>query len=86
MILSCFNAEIADLNDVLQKVGNVTKIVTLIDNIEQANNSVQTSSFTAPVVNNVQQQPDVQTPVAIDPNATEPNNNVIQQQFKTIRI
>jgi hypothetical protein len=31
------------------------------------------------VVNNVQQQPDVQTPVAIDPNATEPNNNVIQQ-------
>ena len=73
------NAEIADLNDVLQKVGNVTKIVTLIDNIEQTNNSVQTSSFTAPVVNNVQQQPDVQTPVAIDPNATEPNNNVIQQ-------
>jgi hypothetical protein len=72
------NAEIADLNDVLQKVGNVTKIVTLIDNVEQANNSVQTSSFTAPVVNNAQ-QPDVQTPVAIDPDASGQNNNVIQQ-------
>ena len=28
------NAEIADLNQVLQNVGNVTKIVTLIDNVE----------------------------------------------------
>ena len=72
------NAEVNDLNDVLQKVGNVTKIVTLIDNIEQANNSLQPSAFTAPVVGNVQ-QPDVQTPVAIDPNAAEPSNNVIQQ-------
>jgi hypothetical protein len=50
----------------------------LIDNVEQANNSVQTSSFTAPVVNNAQ-HPDVQTPVAIDPDASGQNNNVIQQ-------
>ena len=64
--------EIADLNDVLQKVGNVTKIVTLIDNINQADNSVQSSSFTAPVINNTQ-QPSVQTPVAIDPDAVEPS-------------
>ena len=64
--------EIADLNDVLQKVGNVTKIVTLIDNINQADNSVQSSSFTAPVINNAQ-QPSVQTPVAIDPDAVEPS-------------
>lgn len=70
------SAEIADLNDVLQKVGNITKIVTLIDNIDQGN-TIQPSSFTAPVVNNM--QPSVQTPVAIDPNATELNNNVIQQ-------
>ena len=70
------NAEIADLNDVLQKVGNVTKIVTLIDNVEQANNAVQTSSFTAPVVNNAQ-QPDVQTPVSIDPDASGQNNNAV---------
>lgn len=69
-------AELADLNDVLQKVGNVTKIVTLIDNIDQPSNTPQASSFTAPVVGNI--QPDVQTPVAIDPDATEPNN-VVQQ-------
>ena len=31
------NAEIADLNNVLSQVGNVTKIVTLIDNIENSN-------------------------------------------------
>lgn len=72
------NAEVNDLNDVLQKVGNVTKIVTLIDNIEQANYSVQPSSFSAPVVGNGQ-QPTVQTPVAIDPDAAEPSSNVIQQ-------
>lgn len=60
------NAEIADLNDVLQKVGNVTKIVTLIDNIEQpANGTVTSSTMATPLVNNT--QPVVQTPVAIDP-------------------
>ena len=71
------NAEVTDLNDVLQKVGNVTKIVTLIDNIElPTNNGSQASSFTAPVVSNG--QPGVQTPVAIDPNAVEPGSNVQQ--------
>ncbi|WP_416224402.1 BON domain-containing protein [Acinetobacter sp. ANC 4648] len=68
------NPEVTDLNDVLQKVGNVTKIVTLIDNIDQPNNLAQTSSFTAPVVGAV--QANVQTPVAIDPDAVEPSSNV----------
>ncbi|AOA58891.1 BON domain-containing protein [Acinetobacter larvae] len=59
------NAEITDLNDVLQKVGNVTKIVTLVDNTQQA---------TA-----VDVQPQVQTPYAIDPNTnieTAPNAQI----------
>ena len=56
-------AESADLNQVLQQVGNVTKIITLIDNTDTANtNNVN------PMI-----QPAVQTPVAIDPNA-EPVN------------
>lgn len=59
-------AEINDLNDVLQKVGNVTKIVTLIDNIEQSAGTVASSTIATPLVNSV--QPEVQTPVAIDPN------------------
>lgn len=59
-------AEINDLNDVLQKVGNVTKIVTLIDNIEQSAGTVASSTVATPLVNSV--QPEVQTPVAIDPN------------------
>ncbi|OTG69197.1 BON domain-containing protein [Acinetobacter sp. ANC 4470] len=62
-------AEINDLNQVLQQVGNVTKIVTLIDNVEQAR--VVTSSFSSPVVN---AQPVEQTPVAIDPDQAEPTN------------
>ncbi|MEN8548757.1 BON domain-containing protein [Acinetobacter soli] len=59
-------AEINDLNDVLQKVGNVTKIVTLIDNIEQSAGTVASSTIATPLVNSV--QPEIQTPVAIDPN------------------
>ena len=56
-------AESADLNQVLQQVGNVTKIITLIDNTDTANtNNVN------PMI-----QPAVRTPVAIDPNA-EPVN------------
>ncbi|MBP8064488.1 MAG: BON domain-containing protein [Acinetobacter sp.] len=56
-------AESTDLNQVLQQVGNVTKIITLIDNTDTANtNNVN------PMI-----QPVVQTPVAIDPNA-EPVN------------
>ena len=68
------NAEEADLNDVLGKVGNVTKIITLIDNVEQQNsfNGVQPSSFASPMVGGAQTQPLVQTPVAIDPDAVEP--------------
>ncbi|WP_445344961.1 BON domain-containing protein [Acinetobacter bohemicus] len=62
-------AEINDLNQVLQQVGNVTKIITLIDNVEQAR--AVTSSFSSPVVN---AQPVEQTPVAIDPDQAEPTN------------
>lgn len=60
-------AEINDLNQVLQQVGNVTKIITLIDNVEQS--AIRTSSFSRPVVN---AQPVEQTPVAIDPDQAEP--------------
>lgn len=44
------NAEIADLNQVLSQVGNITKIVMLVDNIE----------------NPAQSQLTVQTPVAVE--------------------
>lgn len=68
-------AEINDLNDVLQKVGNVTKIVTLIDNIDQPNAGTTASSLVAsPMVGNATAQPEVQTPVAIDPDQGEPVN------------
>jgi osmotically-inducible protein OsmY len=60
-------AEINDLNQVLQQVGNVSKIITLIDNVEQS--GAVTSSFSSPVVN---AQPVEQTPVAIDPDQAEP--------------
>lgn len=49
------NAEINDLTDVLRNVGNVTKIVTLLDNIEQS--SLQ-NNVTSPIA---------ETPVAINP-------------------
>lgn len=62
-------AEINDLNQVLQQVGNVTKIITLIDNVEQSR--AVTSSFSSPVVN---AQPVEQTPIAIDPDQAEPTN------------
>lgn len=71
-------AEENDLMSVLQQVGNVSRIVTLIDNIEQGSiqQGVQPSAFTSPLVGgNVQN--DV-TPVAIDPDAPEPNANVQQ--------
>lgn len=64
-------AEINDLNDVLQKVGNVTKIVTLIDNID-ANSGTSASSISTPLVNN-SVTPAVQTPVAIDPDQSDMN-------------
>ncbi len=62
-------AEITDLNQVLQQVGNVTKIITLVDNIEQQ--SQTTSAFASPMINAT---PTEQTPVAIDPDQVEPNN------------
>ncbi|MFV5614854.1 BON domain-containing protein, partial [Acinetobacter baumannii] len=67
-------AEINDLNNVLQNVGNVTKIVTLIDNIDLAPTPAAStaSATTTPVINNVLAQPTVQTPVAIDPDQTDP--------------
>jgi osmotically-inducible protein OsmY len=58
------NAEEQDLNSVLDKIGNVTKIVTLIDNIEQGS-SVQGFQPTGATTTGLDQ-----TPVAIDPGAT----------------
>ena len=76
------NAEENDLNDVLQKVGNVTKIVTLIDNVEQQNiqPGVQPSSFTSPMVGNgsTNNLPNDETPVAIDTDNPEPNATIQQ--------
>ena len=54
--------EVADLNQVLQKVGNVTKIVMLVDNLDAP--SATTSSL----------QPDVSTPTAIEVDQIEPTN------------
>lgn len=61
------NAELQDLNQVLQQVGNVTKIITLIDNIElQPSNN---ANFVSPMV-----APETQTPVAIDQDQVEPTH------------
>jgi hypothetical protein len=65
-------AEIRDLDDVLQKVGNVSKIVTLIDNIEQSSGTMASSTTATPMVGTVTTQPLVETPVAIDPDQAEP--------------
>lgn len=67
------NAEINDLNQVLQQVGNVSKIITLIDNTEQMQSAIQPMAMVNPGQRNFV-QPDVQTPVAIDPDAAEPTN------------
>ncbi|MDV2468542.1 BON domain-containing protein [Acinetobacter chinensis] len=64
------NAEVDDLNQVLQQVGNVTRIVTLVDNIDQRQSTVS-GTVATPMMNAV---PDVQTPVAIDPDQAEPSN------------
>ena len=60
-----------DLDDVLQKVGNVSKIVTLIDNIDQSSGTMN-SSAAMPMVGAATTQPLVETPVAIDPDQDEP--------------
>lgn len=62
-------AEINDLNQILGQVGNVTKIVALVDNIEQLNSSVNPNYAATGTASAL-----VQTPVAIDPEAEEPNN------------
>ncbi|KKW76876.1 hypothetical protein AAV96_13200 [Acinetobacter sp. AG1] len=65
-------AEIRDLDDVLQKVGNVSKIVTLIDNIDQPSGAVASATAATPMIGGASTQPLVETPVAIDPDQTEP--------------
>ncbi|MGE8644167.1 BON domain-containing protein [Acinetobacter vivianii] len=65
-------AESRDLDDVLQKVGNVTKIVTLIDNVDQPSGTVASSTAAAPMVGAATTQPLVETPVAIDPDQADP--------------
>lgn len=60
-------AEIADLNQVLEKVGSVDRIVTLIDNVD-----VVPQTLAAPAGSNLLNIP--QTPVAIDPNSIEPTH------------
>ena len=62
------SAEIEDLNHVLGQVGNVQRIVALIDNLD-----LQTSPNSLNSSSNLM-APAVATPVAIDPNAVEPTN------------
>lgn len=57
-------AEDQDLDQVLTQVGNVTKIVKLVDNVDQSYTGQANSTL----------MPRVQTPVAIDPNNAEPND------------
>ena len=59
-------AEIQDLNAVLQQVGNVSKIVMLVDNIEQ---QTTPNTLAPPML-----QPAVATPFAIDPDQQEPTS------------
>ncbi|WOE31779.1 MULTISPECIES: BON domain-containing protein [unclassified Acinetobacter] len=54
-------AEINDLNSILKQVGNVTKIVVLVDNLDNASA-------------NSTLQPSVQTPVAIEADQIEPTH------------
>lgn len=83
------NAEILDLNNVLQKVGNVTKIVTLIDNIETIQAQQQPivatqANYAQPVgvgLNAVSTALPTSgvvhtTPIAIDPNQEKPVDSV----------
>ncbi|OJU61305.1 MAG: BON domain-containing protein, partial [Acinetobacter sp. 39-4] len=50
-------AEIRDLDDVLQKVGNVSKIVTLIDNIDQPSGAVASATAATPMIGGASTQP-----------------------------
>lgn len=62
------NAELADLNKVLQNVGNVTKIITLIDNVE---NLQQQSPIiaTTPTAGQSGLQPSIAQPIGVGLNA-----------------
>lgn len=62
-----------DLLDILQKVGNVTKIITLIDNVEHMveGNNAALQSVAYSSAGSVSTQPYVETPIAIDPEAVE---------------
>lgn len=60
-------SEMEDLNRVLQQVGNVSKIVTLVDNVEQPSNN-SSNYLSTPLV-----QPTIATPVAIDPTQQAPS-------------
>lgn len=60
-------AEIDDLNHVLEQVGNVERIVTLIDNVD-----VIPQTLSAPAGSSLLNAPE--TPVAIDPNNVEPTH------------
>lgn len=66
------SAEIDDLNQVLQQVGNITKIVTLIDNVDQRSSYNTNQNFAAPA--SYAQSGVEQTPVAIDPDTVEPTD------------
>lgn len=69
------NAEIADLSNVLGTVGNVNRIVTLIDNVEQATANTTPSAYsgttTTPLVNSAVAST-VVTPIAIDLDSVDP--------------
>ena len=60
-------AEEHDLDQVLNQVGNVTRIIKLIDNIDQIAATSSSYAGTSALL------PSVQTPVAIDPNNAEPD-------------
>lgn len=66
------SAEIDDLNQVLQQVGNITKIVTLIDNVDQRSGYSTNQNFAAPA--SYAQSGVEQTPVAIDSDTVEPTD------------
>ena len=60
-------AEINDLNEVVQTIGNVSKIVTLIDNTDQMATTTQFGTGASTVAL-------VDTPIAIDPDSVEPTH------------
>ena len=62
------NSEEQDLMSLLQQVGNITKIVTLVDNIEQSRSAAGLQSYASNPVG-ATAHPYIETPVAIDPDA-----------------